>query len=226
MLEPEFATPEQHFIYGKRMLVKKRYYKALSHFRVSVEVCRVQDKKLLSQYLYWLGLALYKIGKPELALKSYVSAQRLRRRGYIRKTYLRISNGYGMLKRSSIFLDDYYAFSSIQVSRYLEKTYNSSFQHDLEKMTVMTIINEAWEKLFRANILYNVAIRDKIKLFKEFDIAFPSYYFLRNTNVIYKDFSDTRLQDPDRRCSCGSGLLFRQCCGRVSCADELSYGCF
>jgi hypothetical protein len=227
MRDPTFQSPRGNFKYGMRMLRKKLYGKALRHFRKAVESCSVQDRFGLAGYLYWLGITLGKLGKPELSLKSYVSSQKLVRRGFARRLYLRMTNGYGMLKRSSTELDDFYAYSSIQIARYLERKTSRRFSDEFEKESVTAIITQMWKKLSDGNCLKGKTTGQKIILFQKLQICFPIFVVSSERgNIITGNFPKNTCHLPDDRCVCGSGLPYRLCCGRLACTEELDYGYF
>ena len=81
---------------GLRELADHRPDKALDTLRQAVDAIPPACAEELSHALYWLSVALLRLDKRDLALKSLSSAQKLRRRSHARSMYLRSINGYGM----------------------------------------------------------------------------------------------------------------------------------
>jgi hypothetical protein len=227
MKDPVFAQPENEFNYGLRMLRDRSCLKAVRHFRKAVDTCPVERRGELSRYLYWLGIALQRLGKPELALKSVSSSRRLVRRGFSRKLYSRMANGYGMLKRRTSELDDLFAFRSIQIAKYLERKPSRCFSSEIEKAAVEKLVGETWSSVKGKELLEGRSTGQKIELFNGIAIRYPAFFSAEpRASVLPGKFGARWEQRPDERCACGSGLPFRQCCGRLACRDEIEYGYF
>ncbi|GAB1457862.1 hypothetical protein MASR2M48_31700 [Spirochaetota bacterium] len=181
----------------------------------------------MARRLYWLSLALRRIGKDGLALKALSSAQRLAPRGYARSMYQRLANAYGMPRSSCTEHDDYRAFCSIHIRRYLERVPYRSFSSQEESDQVLTILADAWLRLGFASTLAEADCNERLKQFREARISFPR---LRATpdiitgKTIDVNFYHGRLMNPEDRCSCGSGLPYRMCCGRTRLPYEKEHG--
>ena len=106
---------------GRMDLVRHRPDLAMMHFRKVIEATPPENAGKLANAMYWLAVAFFRLDKAELAIRTLASAQRLHRRGHARKLYLSWVNGYGMIRRGKPELDDFYAFSSLQIGRYLGK---------------------------------------------------------------------------------------------------------
>jgi len=116
-------------------------------FRSATERTEVTKPVELAKTLYWLAVALQQMGQSDLALKSLASAQKLQRRGYARKLYVRAINQYGMLKRSCQDLDDFFAFMHLQLAKYLDKRPGHRFTSLEEHEVVMATLFDAWKSI-------------------------------------------------------------------------------
>ncbi|HWR10386.1 MAG TPA: SEC-C metal-binding domain-containing protein [Rectinemataceae bacterium] len=209
---------------GLRELAVHRPDKAIVTLRLAVEATPPSCSEELSRALYWLSVALLRLDKRELAIKSLSSAQKLRRRGYARSVYLRSINEYGMRKQPTPELDDFYAFMNIQMAAYLVKKSRSRFDSFQERETIFKIIIDAWKNLQRSSLLDDRDSCEKLLLFRKLKPSFPSFGFgdgaHRTVQVSFGSNRATGL-DPTQRCVCGSGLPYGRCCGRVQSLGEL-----
>jgi hypothetical protein len=162
-------------------------------------------------------VALLRLDRPELALKSLASAQKLRPKGYARSAYLHWSNDYGMYKRERPELDDFYAFYSVQACAYLCRKPNGRFDSNAEKDAVTRIIGDAWKTFARSGALEGLSAAKKLKLFKAKPISFPFIAFQAapRATIIEANFRRGQKLKGEDRCSCGSGLSYTRCCGRI-----------
>jgi hypothetical protein len=223
--EAGLNSSNAEFRAGLRDLARHRPDLAVRRLRAAAETCPASRPGALSSRLYWLATALLRLDRSELALKSLASAQKLRPRGHAREAYRSRVNAYGMPRRQSLELDDFYAFYSIHICDYLRKKEQPRFDSKEEKDAVVRLVADSWLSLSRSRRLLGLGAGQKLRLFKDWPVAFPSFGFAKPDcgSQIDADFrSQTRLQG-DERCRCGSGLPFRQCCGRTSSPREL--GC-
>jgi hypothetical protein len=213
---------ERYFRQGKHALAKHRPDLALCSFRAAVDSCPAISPGELSRYLYWLAVALLRLDQPELALKSLASAQKLRPMGLARSAYLHRINDYGMCRRGSPELDDFYAFYSVQACLYLGRKPGGRFDSNAEKDVVTRIIGDAWRTLARSGVLANMSAARKLALFKARSVGFPSFGLDSSTRgtIIAADFRRGHSIRGDERCSCGSGLPYMRCCGRTGSPRE------
>jgi hypothetical protein len=220
----ERAGCEREFRLGKRELANHRPDLALRRFRFAVKACPATNPGELSRSLYWLALALFRLDRPEFAIKSLASAQKLRPRGVARAAYLRRINDYGMLRRSKPELDDFYAFYSVQACSYLERKQGGRFDSNAEKDVVTHLIGDAWKTLSRSGALASLSTARKLAFFKSRPIPFPVFGLEPSTRgtIISADFRRGRRLGGDDRCSCGSGLPYMRCCGRTGSLSERS----
>jgi len=215
---------------GCKALAKHRTTIAVKEFKTALEYCPVALSREMARILFYLGLALDRSGQSGLAAKSWVNARKLVRSGPLADMYSRWINGYGMRKSGSSLLDDYRAFQSIQVFRYLSKRGAGRFCSEAARDVVYSVIDDAWRLIAKSRILTALSCSQKISLFKKAKLDFPYMYaedLLRpDCEPIVGNFNGKRPGAPlrlsgDDSCPCGSGLPFRQCCGRLySCVEQ------
>ena len=215
---------EADFRDGLRFLKRHRPDLAVRSFRASVAACPASCSAELSARLYWLTVALFRLDQSDLALKSLASAQKLRPRGWARDMYRRWINDYGMPRRVTPELDDFYAFYSIHIGAYLGRKERPRFDSVNEKDAVMRIVLDSWLALSRSGRLACLGTGDKLRLLKDWRVPFPSFGLGAGdcSPIVQVDFRAQRKLNGDDRCNCGSGLPYRQCCGRTSGLRELS----
>ncbi|NLJ45230.1 MAG: SEC-C domain-containing protein [Treponema sp.] len=218
-------TLERSYRAGMRSLARHDSQSALRLFRAAVDGCPPDSHAALARYLYWLAIPLFRLGRSELAVKSLVSAQKLKPRGAARRLYRHMVNGYGMVSTGCMDKDDFRAFFSIQLRRYLSSRPGGRFRTEAERDAVARIIADAWLRLVGAESLSGRSCSDKLELFQAFEIPFP-FRFLDRAKVLPGNFRRRSLQRPDDRCSCGSGLPYRQCCGRTQPSFGMESGSF
>jgi hypothetical protein len=202
---------------GKRALANHRPDLALRGLKAAAGACPASCPGELSRNLYWLAVALLRLDKPELALRSLASAQKLRPRGLARSAYVHRINEYGMCRRSSSELDDFYAFYSLQACAYLGRKQNGRFESNAEKDAITRLIGAAWHEVTSSGVLVGRSAARKLAFFKAHRIDFP----ILNLNptirgsIIAADFRRGHRLLGNERCSCGSGLSYMRCCGRT-----------
>jgi len=172
-----YASPsaERDFRQGRRELARHRPDKAVRSLRTAVGACPAKRSGELARNLYWLALALLRLDRPELAIKSLASAKKLRPRGVARWAYLSRVNAYGMVRRARPELDDFYAFYSIKACSYLGSKKEGRFDSNAEKDTVTRLIGDAWRALVRAGKLSGLPASGKLVLFQSWPIDFPFF---------------------------------------------------
>lgn len=219
---------DRAFREGLRGLARHRPDLALKALRAAVDACPATRPGELSGRLYWLAVALLRLDRPELALKSLASAQKLRPRGLARRAYGARANDYGMPRRDRPELDDFYAFYSIQASRYLGSRPGARFGSMGEKDAVTRLVAESWKALRASGRLEGLAAGGKLALFRAWPTAFPSFAAPGHAAAapgrepLRADFRRGRVAGSEDRCPCGSGLAYRCCCGRLASPRGLS----
>ena len=207
---------------GRRALASHDPAKALPYLREALAEAHPKDRALFLERVYWLSLALIKLGKDGLAIKALASAQALAPRGRIRALYKRVSNEYGMPRSSCSEHDDYKAFFAIHVRRYLAAMPGRRFRDQTEMDAVLQIIADAWLRLAKERDMSAYSCAEKLDSYKAFSLEFP---ILRENHegacrVLSGDFRGTAGFASQERCPCGSGLPVQRCCGRVQLPFE------
>ncbi len=215
---------EREFRAGLRALGGHRPDLAVRSLRAAASSCPASSPAELERRLYWLAIALLRLDRPELALKSLASAQKLRPRGQARAAYLARANDYGMPRRGRPEVDDFYAFYSVQAEAYFARKGRARFDDSPEKDAVVRLIGDAWLGLSRSGKLRGLDSSAKLRIFRELRVDFPSFAFKRGMAcpVSRCDFRAKRKLSGEERCPCGSGLPYRQCCGRTASPRELA----
>ena len=208
---------------GLRELAMHRPDRAIGTLRLAVEAIPPSCSDDLSHALYWLSVALLRLDKRELAIKSLASAQKLRRRGHARSVYLRNVNEYGMPKQPTPELDDFYAFMNIQLAAYLAKKSRNRFDSNQERELVLKMLLDAWKSLKSGSLLDGHDCGEKLVLFRRLRPSFPNFGLGAERRVVSRaSFGMGQASaGASSRCVCGSGLPYTQCCGRVSSIGEL-----
>lgn len=227
MKESAYRESVHAFSAAKRALKNHDPAGALPLMRLAVAACPVSMHHELARRLYWLSMILYKLGRDGPAVKALASAQKLDRRGYGRAMYNRMVNGYGMPRASCMEHDDYKAFFSIQVRRYLSGVPGRKFASQEELEEILKLIAAAWVSLGKTGIRPEGSCADKLDAFREVRIDFPSLQERGGSTTartLTANFRTGEAVYADSRCPCGSGLEFSRCCGRIRMPFELDQG--
>jgi hypothetical protein len=129
-----------------------------------------------------------------------------------------------MPRRGKAEVDDFYAFYSIQTCIYLGRKERPRFDDVAEKDAIIRLIGDAWLSLSRSHRLEGLDASAKLAVFRELNLPFPTFGLGRSASraILTVDFRHKSLLRGGERCPCGSGLPFRQCCGRTASPRELS----
>jgi hypothetical protein len=213
---------------GIRLLSQHDPCGAMRMFEQALQECPASETEELYRICFYLGIALKRLGHTETAIKSWVSCQRLRKRGYTRRMLLRFTNEYGMEKQRRDELDDWKAFVSVQLSRYLLSKNKRVFSTRAEQDMVMDLIRDHWKSILRSRILAEKSCPEKHSYFTRTRIVFPTVLIQQLTGqpIIPVNFGTQRRMKLTDRCYCGSGLPFSMCCGRTSGSEEVLSGIF
>jgi hypothetical protein len=217
----------RHLRAGKRSLQRHDPAEALRLFHGALSECRV-DHARLAQLLYYLGIALMRLGRHEAAIKAWLSGHRLTKGGtYSRQMLQRHANCYGMASQGCDEIDDWRAFLSIQLKRYLASKRKRRFSSDPERDMVRDLLFDHWKSIQASGELEARTPEEKRQLFHSVKIVFP-FTHVPSTDepVISVDFRLGRRAASADRCPCGSGLTFMSCCGRLSGLEDLANGHF
>ena len=212
---------------GRRFLARHRPQIALEYFRKALHSCPVDERQELVRTLFYIGIVLKQVGLPSSALKTWLTARGLHKRSYAGRMADRYMNDYGMLRQMSSELDDWNAFYSVQLKKYLESKRSRKIGSQGEKDMIWDLIFEYWQGILRSGVLRGKSNSEKLALFSDVEIIFP-YFSLpaEKHEIIQVDFFSRSRVSPDDPCPCHSGLPYGQCCGRIKCDEELLYGLF
>jgi hypothetical protein len=216
------AGKDRAFRRGRRELARHRPDLAVRSLRSAVDSCPVALAGELARKLYWLALALFRLDRPELAIRSLASAQKLRPRGIARSAYAARVNDYGMCKRSSLELDDFYAFYSVQAGAFLATKAIARFDTGAQKDAVTRLIGDSWRLLSSSGKLSGLGAAKKLEIFKSSTISFPVFGLAEKPRgkIVDADFRKGAKITGEERCRCGSGLPFMRCCGRTNSLND------
>jgi hypothetical protein len=215
------------FSRGKLSLARHHPESALKSFEAALAACPVEQNKDLARILCYLGVTFNRLGMANCALKSWSAGQKIDKRGYSGKLLKRFANSYGMARQRSEELDDWKAFYSVHLTRYLSMKKSRKLGTEAEKDMIWDLILEGWKELKSAAALHHMSSEEKMKLFVAYKIVFPFF------NVpVAGDFEQAIPVDFNRRrrisfedlCFCGSGLPYSICCGRTPGEDEIING--
>ncbi len=190
--------------------------------------CPVGRSQELGKILFFLGITLKKLGMSSCALKSWSAARRLDKHNFSDKFLERFTNMYGMVRQDTPELDDWNAFYSVQLAKYLSMKRSKKLGTDAEKDMIWELISEGWSDLCASVDLDSMTGLEKLSLFRRHRIVFPTFSVATQMDeaAIPVDFVRKRRINFDDQCFCGSGLPYKLCCGRIPGKDELVGGIF
>lgn len=184
----------------------------------------------LAKLFYYFGVALAHAHFHNRSIGSLVEAARLEKRGHLRLALLHRTNCYGMARQRSSQLDDKYAFFGIHLARYLRSKQSHRLGTKAEIDMIGDLIEEYWHALRSSYDLGRLNTAQKRMLFRETPVVFPFFSVPQELGSrtghreVSVDFHRGVRLRPGDRCSCGSGLPFRVCHGRIPGLDELVSG--
>jgi hypothetical protein len=211
---------------GLLQLAKHRPRAALGHLARALERCPERRTADLARVLFYLGVTMRKLGMMNPALRSWIACQKLTKRGLGSKMLDRYANAYGMEKQPSADEDDWQAFRSVQVRRYLRGRTGERFQSSAEAGLVTDLIRDRWRVLRAEHDLGQMSPADKCALFRGVGVEVPWGGKDQAGPAIAVSFPLQRRVAFGDRCPCGSGRSFGSCCGRTLGADEMACGVF
>lgn len=215
------------FHQGVRHLARHDAAGALPLFSRALQDCPSSQADDLTRVLYYLGITLKRLGYGNSAVRSWTASLRMKRKKHTRQLLERFANSYGMVKQGCGEQDDWQAFHSIQLLRYLRGFNRSSLTSSSERHMLAEIIHSYWEKLRDSGALAGKSCAEKMEVFQSVRIDFPLFCMdVGRDPVLRVDFSRGCKVRAGDSCPCGSGLAFLACCGRTPGEDELTIGLF
>jgi hypothetical protein len=219
----------RHFDTGLGFLARHKPMEAVKSLQKALEFCPPSRSQELYRVCFYLGIGLRRLGFSQSAIKSWISCQRLNKRGPTRKMLSRFTNCYGMERQETTEADDWQAFSSIQTARYLMGKNKRTFSTLAEQDMIGDLIRDSWCAMRKDSTLEGKSGCEKLEAFRSVHIVFPSVVLAEphnGTPVIAVNFHTQKKVALNDRCSCGSGLPFILCCGRTPGKEELLSGIF
>jgi tetratricopeptide (TPR) repeat protein len=212
---------------GIEYLSKHNPRKALNSFRKALEECPAEQGADLSKIFYYLGVTLKKLGLDDSALRSWNVGRKIEPHGHSGKMYDRYANSYGMKKQPTEDLDDWKAFYSIHLERYLQTKKSGKLITGAEKDMIQDLILDYWNDLSATGILKSKDPCEKIGIFRSINIVFPFLVVPEELEdkVIPVHFAEKKRLSPGDSCFCGSMRPYYLCCGRTPGEEELLFGC-
>jgi hypothetical protein len=210
---------------GLRRLRLGNPHAAMLHLKQALQTCPVSKREELEHILYYLGMAIYRLGDRESAVRMWGVGCKVRRAGKSHRMYLRFSNGYGMAKQETESEDDWRAFYSIHLRRYLAKKRSKDLGTMAERDMINDLIRDHWLAL--EPHLDGRSTGEKLELFESVRIVFPHFRVVAldeahdPIRVDFRSKSKVQAADP---CPCGSGIEFSRCCGRTWEAKSPRFG--
>lgn len=214
----------RHLRRGKNFLSRHDPAAAMKSFQNAVDLCPLERTKDLAHSLFYLGISFQKLGFSSGSIRSWEAASRLIKRGYPNRMLRRFINGYGMPKQSCSEEDDWCAFYSVHLSRYLAARKRSSLVNPAERDMIRDLIREGFERVGCLRRTKGLRTEEKLAFFKSVRLSFP--VVMLEGDIIPVDFRRKKLLSSSDHCSCASGLYFGECCGRQAGIDELVNGLF
>ncbi len=218
-----------HFDKGLGYLAHHRPAEAVKSLQKALEFCPPSRSQELYRVCFYLGIGLRRLGFSQSAIKSWISCQRLNKRGPTRKMLSRFTNCYGMERQETSEADDWQAFLSIQTARYLLGKNKRTFSTAAEQDMIGDLIRDSWETLRKQRLLDGKSGCEKLEAFRSVRIVFPTVTHAEprcGAPVIAVNFQTQKKVGLNDRCSCGSGLPFILCCGRTPGKEEVLSGIF
>jgi hypothetical protein len=134
-----------------------------------------------------------------------------------------------MERQDSSDADDWQAFSSIQIARYLLGKNKRAFSTQAEHDMLLDLVRDSWGELRRSQDMAGLSGCEKLEAFRAVRIVFPDVVPGEprvEDPVIAVNFQTKQRVALGDRCSCGSGMPFMLCCGRTPGREELLSGSF
>jgi hypothetical protein len=223
------TTWAMNFHSGLKALARHKPGAAVKSLQKALDECPTSQTRGLYEICFYLGVALRRIGYPQSAIKSWMASLRLNKRGHMRRMLSRFTNCYGMDRQQSAERDDWQAFSSIQTARYLLCKNKRTFSTAAEQDMIKDLVRDSWIELWQSGTLDGKSSCEKLEAFRAVRIVFPSILVAEpraNESVIAVNFQSKQRVELNDRCSCGSGLPYFLCCGRIPGREELLSGVF
>lgn len=164
-----------NFKIGLRRLSRHQPECALKYFKAAINDCPVNREIDLAAILFFTGVVLKKIGLHDEAVRSWHASWEIRKNSLSVRHLKRFSNEYGMAKQGLGELDDWRAFYSLQLNRYLKSKRSHSMGTLAEQDMIRDLISDAWQDLKKTGVLAGKGTAEKLAVFKSAHIMFPFF---------------------------------------------------
>ena len=224
--EPRGTAPwRQQFRNGQRALRRHRNRHALQLLTAAVADCPAARRPELAAALRALGFACARLGRRDAALRCWVDAQRTRKQARLARLIRRCSNDYGMPRQHHRILDDWRAFHSLQLSRYVAAGGRLPLG-PAESDMLRDLLWGHFTEVLRGGVLHDRTAEQRRELFMGMQIPFPLLRLPSSPPVfaIAVDFGRGRRPSAADPCLCGSALPYVVCCGRIPTSAEVAIG--
>jgi hypothetical protein len=212
---------------GMRRLSRHDPGGAVLYFSRALQGCPVSRSEELARLLFYLGIALRRLGFCNSAVRSWIAAHRTRKQRHTLELLERFANSYGMAKQGCQDLDDWQAFYSTQLLRYLRGFKRRAVSSEAERHMLYDLIRLEWDQLKHSGVLTGKSAEEKSEIFRNTHVDFPLFSQAPTEDTVVRvDFKRGRRLKPGDTCFCGSGLPYLACCGRTPGEDELTIGIF
>lgn len=210
---------------GMKKLSRHEPQSALRYLRGAIKRCPVRRSADLARILFFTGVALKKIGLHDGAVNSWRASWKLSKSGPANRHLKRFSNDYGMAKQGMAELDDWRAFYSLQLSRYLKSKKSRCLGTLAEQDMIRDLIFDAWQEVKDSGVLAGRPPAEKLTIFKGVSIVFPFFVVPGGMGPGVLP-AGSRLTGGGKTCPCGSGLPPEFCCGNKNRGYESLGGKF
>lgn len=210
---------------GRRALRGHRNRRALELLTAAAASCPAGQRAGLAAALRWLGFVCARLGRRDAALRCWVDAQRTHKQPSLARLIRTCSNDHGMPRQGDRLLDDWRAFHSLQLARYVRAKARVPLGA-AETDMLRDLLWGHFTELVQCGALRGRNAEQRRRLFAGLPISFPLLLPAAPAagRVVAVDFVRRRQllgRDP---CVCGSGLPYVVCCGRIPTSDEIATG--
>lgn len=214
-----------YFKQGRELNSSDNFEQAQKLLEAALDGCPDEESELACEIVFEIGRSFFGRGKRGAGIGSMLEAVRMgHEEEHTENMMHALVNEYGMPVQKDPVSDDRAAFTAIHVMRYLYSKKSGKFGTLAERDMIMELVSDAWSDFKERVSLAGLRTLQKISRFREYVIFFPTFNVpddikKSGEHVIYADFGNDL-------CSCGSGLPYMWCCGRIKSVDELENGLF
>ncbi|MDC7226695.1 MAG: hypothetical protein PQJ61_08010 [Spirochaetales bacterium] len=210
---------------GKQLNSSEKFEQAQKLLEAALDGCPDGDSTLACEIVFEIGRSFFGRGRRGAGIGNMLKAVKMGHEEEHTENMMRcLVNEYGMPVQKDSLSDDRAAFTAIHVMRYLYSKKSGKFGTHAERDMIMELVGDAWGDFKERIDLCGLKTMQKISKFREYVIFFPTFNVPESIesdgeHIIYADFGGDL-------CSCGSGLPYMWCCGRIKSVDELENGVF